>query len=157
MFSNLSNIYNSTKDVLYQMLPQNIKTVTNVPEVATPKMNAALLTAKIGSSYWIKVAAISGCAAVCFGAYGAHGLKLKTPEKRAIFETANKYHFYHSIALLLVPVLKRPNLIGSLFTLGILIFSGTCYCNAITGSTEVVRYTPIGGFFFIFGWLSMLF
>lgn len=139
------------------MLPQSSKTVTKVPEVVTPQMNTAMLTAKIGSSYWIKVAAISGCAAVILGAYGAHGLKLKAPEKRAIFETANKYHFYHSIALLCVPVLKRPNLVGTLFTLGILIFSGTCYCNAITGSTEVVRYTPIGGFFFIFGWLSMLF
>ena len=44
------------------------------------------------------------------GAYGAHGLKL-TPEKRAIFETANKYHFYHSVSMLAVPILKRPNLV----------------------------------------------
>jgi len=75
MSSILSYFYNSSKDVLgslYQMVPQASKSPS--PVVPTvPKMDVTLLTAKIGSSPWIKVAAISGAIAVMLGAYGAHG------------------------------------------------------------------------------------
>ncbi|XP_056298458.1 transmembrane protein 256 isoform X2 [Pseudoliparis swirei] len=49
-----------------------------------------------------RLAALSGASAVAAGAYGAHGFKNSDPDdyQRVLFETANKYHFYHSLALL---------------------------------------------------------
>lgn len=78
--------------------------------VALPPPTPIVMNRILSSSPWVQVAALSGACAVGLGAYGAHALKA-SPEKRAIFETANKYHFYHSIALLLTPLLKRTNLV----------------------------------------------
>lgn len=65
----LNNLYNGSKEVLgnlYQMVPQT-SSKSAVPQVTASKMDVALLTAKIGSSPWIKVAAISGAIAVMMG------------------------------------------------------------------------------------------
>ena len=59
----INNVYNNSKEILsnlYQMVPQTSKPV----QVTTPKMDPAVLIAKLGSSPWIKVAAISGAIAV---------------------------------------------------------------------------------------------
>lgn len=39
------------------------------------------------------------------------GLKKATDEQRLVFETANRYHFIHTLALLAVPLTNRPNLV----------------------------------------------
>nr|XP_027195888.1 transmembrane protein 256 homolog isoform X2 [Dermatophagoides pteronyssinus] len=156
-------------------IPQKMATQS----APTPKLNFQLIAQQYSASPWIKIAAICGASAVVLGAYGAHGLYffsfflcgkfnlqpkpilltffkgLKKSDKRAIFETANRYHFYHSLALLATPFVHRPNLVGGLFLGGMMIFSGTCYCNAITGNEMVVRFTPFGGMMFILGWLAM--
>ena len=52
--------------------------------------------------------------AVILGAYGAHRHFKSSDETRdpkAVFETANRYHFFHSIALIAVPLTKRPFLV----------------------------------------------
>lgn len=62
----------------------------------------------------IRLAGVSGCAAVILGAYGAHRKfrPFDEPEERAdlraIFDTANKYHLLHSVALLAVPMTRNP-------------------------------------------------
>ncbi|KAI7692960.1 hypothetical protein SSS_00248 [Sarcoptes scabiei] len=118
-------------------------------------MDLSMIAAEYGRCTWIKVAALAGCTAVLMGAYGAHGLKNISNERRQVFETANKYHFYHALAMLAVPFLKRYHLVGALFSSGIMVFCGTCYCNAITGNESVIRYTPIGGWMFIIGCLMI--
>uniref|UniRef100_A0AAQ4NNI2 Transmembrane protein 102 n=1 Tax=Gasterosteus aculeatus aculeatus TaxID=481459 RepID=A0AAQ4NNI2_GASAC len=57
-----------------------------------------------------RLAALSGASAVAAGAYGAHGFKNSDPDdyQRVLFETANKYHFYHSLALLGAAHSKKP-------------------------------------------------
>jgi uncharacterized membrane protein YgdD (TMEM256/DUF423 family) len=63
---------------------------------------------------------ILGAAAVVLGAYGAHKHdwpQLDDPKRdpKSIFEVANKYHFYNSLALLAVPLVKRPIITGEIF------------------------------------------
>lgn len=46
----------------------------------------------------IRLAGVSGAAAVMLGAYGSHSLrKHATPEAREVFETGNRYHLIHSV------------------------------------------------------------
>ena len=51
-------------------------------------------------------ATISGTLAVSIGAFGAHGLQkiLETNNRLETFETAVKYHFYHTLALLFLGI-----------------------------------------------------
>jgi uncharacterized membrane protein YgdD (TMEM256/DUF423 family) len=112
----------------------------------------------------IQTAAIFGAIAVGIGAFGAHGLKsmLETSGRLETFETAVKYHFYHSFALfglgilaLVKPNWKKLNLSFWGFTLGILIFSGSLYVLCLTGITWLGAITPLGGVAFILGWLGL--
>jgi uncharacterized membrane protein YgdD (TMEM256/DUF423 family) len=113
----------------------------------------ALASASIG------IAAVLGFVAVAFGAFGAHALRGRlSPEMLAIWKTANEYHFYHALALLLVGVLARqtpaPGLgvSAACFVAGTLIFSGTLYVLALTGLRWLGAITPIGGLLFLAGW-----
>ncbi len=47
--------------------------------------------------------------------------------------------------------------VGSLFALGTVLFSGSCYVHALTGNTAVRRVTPYGGMLLIAGWLAVIF
>ena len=111
----------------------------------------------------LMVAAISGLLAVVIGAFGAHGLKGRiATDLMAIFQTGVQYHFYHTLALLLVGILmlQFPQISllkwsGWLFIAGIVIFSGSLYALAITDIKWLGAITPIGGVAFIAGWLTM--
>ncbi len=99
--------------------------------------------------------------AVIIGAFGAHALHdiLEKNGRSDTFETASKYHMYHSLALVLVYILShiKPQMklqvSGWLFAVGILIFSGSLYTLAITGITWLGAITPIGGLCFILAWI----
>lgn len=113
----------------------------------------------------IQTAAIFGALAVAIGAFGAHGLKpmLEASGRLETFETAVKYHFYHSLALfglgilaLVRPEWKKLSLGYWGFSLGILIFSGSLYVLCLSGITWLGAITPLGGVAFILGWLGLL-
>lgn len=114
----------------------------------------------------ILTAAVFGLIAVIFGAFGAHGLKAKiSPEALENWKTAVDYQFYHTFALLFLATFSRAknNLINIAyfsFTVGILLFCGSLYLlstREITSLTASVLgpITPIGGLFFIIGWISL--
>lgn len=108
---------------------------------------------------FIRIAGLSGAAAVSLGAYGSHAfLNKKDVDQRLknTFEIANKYHFLHTLALLAVPLTSRPMLTGTLMTGGIVLFCGSTYYHALTDNQSVRRVTPYGGFLLIFAWLSMV-
>jgi uncharacterized membrane protein YgdD (TMEM256/DUF423 family) len=114
----------------------------------------------------IQIASIFGGLAVILGAFGAHGLEsiLESNGRTETFETAVKYHFYHSLAILAVGIwqrLEQKNSFlqraGILFAIGILIFSGSLYILSLTGITWLGAITPIGGVFFIIGWVFLIF
>lgn len=100
--------------------------------------------------------------AVILGAMGAHSLKGKiTPENLDAFKTGVTYHFYHSLALILIAILmetfKKPALKISaiLFVIGIFCFSGSIYCLTTMENVSFLGpITPIGGLFFIAGWIT---
>lgn len=111
---------------------------------------------------FLTLGSISGALAVMLGAFGAHGLKDKLSEKMlANYVTGVEYHFYHTLALLVVGLLAlhvQPRLLsasGWAFTVGILIFSGSLYVMALTGITKLGMITPIGGLAFIAGWVML--
>lgn len=106
--------------------------------------------------------------AVILGAFGAHALKqVLLPEQLQVFETGVKYQFYHSFALLATGVIyasfpfRQVKLASTFFIIGILLFSGSLYAltllkmNGQVGLGGVGIITPIGGLFFIAGWLLL--
>ncbi|XP_014232883.1 transmembrane protein 256-like [Trichogramma pretiosum] len=111
------------------------------------------------SGPFVRIAAISGAAAVVLGAYGSHKTypsDAKGLEQKRVFDTASRYHLFHTLALLGVPMCRMPYLSGSFMMAGLLMFCGTCYYYAFTGDKSYSRLTPIGGTCFILGWLGML-
>ncbi|XP_054159899.1 transmembrane protein 256 homolog [Oppia nitens] len=129
--------------------------VVKLSEIATRREVLELLQ----TSHWTRIAAIFGATAVAMGAYGAHGLDPKPDvpiEYKHVFETANKYHFFHSLALLAVPLTRRPLVVGTLMTAGMCVFCGTCYVYSLTHNKDIIKYTPYGGLTLILAWLSML-
>jgi len=120
-------------------------------------------------NYLIAGATFSGLA-VAFGAFGAHGLESISPDEKILhgFQTGVQYQMYHGLALLAVAIIfeKFPNKwiqwAGACFIAGILLFSGSLYLLTflkIQGSS-VIKFvgpvTPLGGIFFIAGWLFCL-
>uniref|UniRef100_F1L716 Transmembrane protein 256 n=1 Tax=Ascaris suum TaxID=6253 RepID=F1L716_ASCSU len=108
----------------------------------------------------IRIAGLSGSLAVVIGAYGAHALRqyaINDERRLRAFETGNRYHLLHSVALLGSARARFPLLTASLFLAGIVIFSSTCYHYSITGEETFRRYTPVGGVLFIIAWLSFVF
>lgn len=106
--------------------------------------------------------------AVILGAFGAHALKqMLEPDQLLTFETGVKYQFYHSFALLATGIIyasfpfKQVKLASTFFITGILLFSGSLYAitllkmNGQVGLGGVGIITPIGGLFFIAGWLLL--
>ena len=115
---------------------------------------------------FIRIAAILGALAVALGAFGAHSLKaVLTPDQLQTFETGVRYQFYHTIALLFVGLLmiskpsKALNMAAGSFIAGICCFSGSLYLLATRGLLGIENLsllgpiTPIGGLFFIVGWI----
>ena len=111
----------------------------------------------------LKIASIFGLFAVAIGAFGAHSLSSILIENNRVdtFETAVRYHFYHTIALLVVSVLlqnnssKHLNRAVILFSIGILIFSGSLYVLALSNFTFLGAITPLGGLCFMAAWISL--
>jgi len=108
-------------------------------------------------SLLVKIAGLSGVSAVALGAYGAHIFKAEEDaDRKKVYDTANFYHFVHTLALLGVPLTKRPVLSGTLIITGTTIFCGTIYYHALTNEKQLRKYTPYGGIVLMMGWLSMI-
>src|SRR5690606_31088195 len=92
----------------------------------------------------------------------AHGLRAHvTPDMLAIWQTAVMYQLVHALGLLAIAAL-RPLLAARLASMaagfllvGIGIFSGSLYALVLTGIRGIGAITPIGGVFFMIGWLLL--
>ena len=117
---------------------------------------------------FLRTAAVLGVLAVTLGAFGAHGLKKIVPaEAISTFETGVRYQFYHTLALLALAMLfekfpvRSMRYAGICFITGIILFSGSLYALTLLQATNTVglrglgAITPIGGLFFIAGWLCL--
>ena len=118
----------------------------------------------------ITAGAIFAGLAVIFGAFGAHTLKEKfqmPADQLAIFDTGVRYQFYHSFALFVCGMLfssfpaRQLRLAATFFIIGIVLFSGSLYAMTLlrtggAGLGPIGIITPIGGLFFILGWIFLL-
>ena len=114
-----------------------------------------------------------GAISVALGALGAHALKAKvaeglmTADQLAGFDTAARYQMYHALAMLAVVLIARekPSTVLTwayrCFFIGIILFSGSLYflttrnLMGIDGLRVLGPVTPLGGLFFIAGWLLL--
>jgi uncharacterized membrane protein YgdD (TMEM256/DUF423 family) len=114
---------------------------------------------------FLLVAAILGFFGVAFGAFGAHGLRNRlSPEMLAVFEIGVRYQMYHVFALLTVAAAighfgqsRLLYVAGWSFIAGVLIFSGSLYALALTGTGMFGAITPIGGVGLLVGWACLAF
>lgn len=115
---------------------------------------------------WTSWASFFLALAVIIGAFGAHALDGRLdPYSQGVYETAVKYHFYHALGLLIVSLMprlhalseKRASIICSLLAAGIVVFSGSLYALALTGTKMLGAITPFGGVSFIAAWMLLAF
>lgn len=133
--------------------------MTGSPKVTVITEKTPLWKLACENGSYIRLASVLGASAVALGAYGAH--RSYPPEKEAllkpVFETANRMHFFHSLAMLGVPMCRNPAIAGSLFLTGTILFSGPCYYYAFTGNNKLGKLAPVGGTILIIAWLSLAF
>lgn len=107
-------------------------------------------------SRFLFFAAVFGFIGVAMGAFGAHGLKqVLTEHALEVYKTAVSYQMYHALALAMLvalPAHKLLHWVGWLFTVGILLFSGSLYILAIFNIPWLGMITPFGGLAFLSGW-----
>jgi uncharacterized membrane protein YgdD (TMEM256/DUF423 family) len=112
---------------------------------------------------FLLIGALAAFLAVALGAFGAHALRGRlSPEMLAVFETGARYQMYHALAIILVALIAARfdgwlvRAAGWSFTAGIVLFSGSLYALAVTGTTVFGAITPLGGVAFLIGWASMI-
>jgi len=130
---------------------------------------------------WTCIGAALAGLAVVIGAFGAHGiddlmvkryqdaepsvvagLEVPTSWKRLEdFKTGADYQMYHALGLIAVGLLasakptRWTTIAGWSFLAGILLFSGSLYALSLTGQTKFGMVAPLGGMFFIVGWIAL--
>ena len=110
----------------------------------------------------VTIACFVAALGVIFGAFGAHAFaeRLEMLETASIYQTATLYHLVHGVAMVLAGVLarqghRRAAAAAWLFLLGILVFCGSLYTLALSGTKWWGAVTPIGGVAFIVGWIVL--
>jgi uncharacterized membrane protein YgdD (TMEM256/DUF423 family) len=112
---------------------------------------------------WFIVSAVAGFTAVLFGAFGAHAVADSLSEQMlSTYRTGSLYHLTHAPVLLGVALWMQQagasrwlRISAWLFSIGIVLFSGSLYLLAITGSTELGMITPVGGLAFLVAWFGL--
>ena len=89
----------------------------------------------------------------------AHGLQARLDAHALqVFETGARYHMYHALAIGLAAFAIRDaaatpaTIAAGFFLAGILLFSGSLYLLALTGTKVLGIVTPFGGVCFLIGW-----
>ncbi|XP_053965230.1 transmembrane protein 256 homolog [Anastrepha obliqua] len=158
LLSTASGVIKGTQALLPKRLPAPNATV---PAPPPPPVRLPLWELAGRNYNFIRLAGLCGSSAVIMGAYGKHVFSNdanmeEKMEAKTVFETANRFHFLHSFALLAMPLVRKPLLTGSLMTLGTILFSGALYYRACTGDRTYVPVATCGGFCLIVAWLTLI-
>lgn len=112
---------------------------------------------------FIILGAVNAFIAVALGAFGAHGLEGKIPDKYLeTWNTAVQYQMFHAAGLLVIGLLAGKisspliNWSGWLMFIGIIIFSGSLFVLSVTQIKVLGAITPIGGVSFLAAWVLMI-
>lgn len=117
-----------------------------------------------GAKLFVSIGGTLAALAVAFGAFGAHALKSRLPPGMLeVYHTAVQYHFWHALGVLAIglalqlwPEASWLRIAGWLLTTGTVLFCGSLYLLALTGSTWLGAVTPLGGVAFLLGWLALV-
>lgn len=116
------------------------------------------------SNLFVGLGAINAFFAVAMGAFAAHGLKDQLTERYlSVIHTAVDYQFYHALGLILIGLLyqqsknKLTAKAGVFMLCGIVLFSGSLYALALSGTKWLGMVTPVGGVCFLIAWLMLAF
>ncbi|GLH64012.1 MULTISPECIES: DUF423 domain-containing protein [Bacillaceae] len=110
---------------------------------------------------FVLLGAINAFLAVALGAFGAHGLEGKIPDRYLeIWKTGVQYQMFHALGLFVVGLLlgKFPNIsllttAGWIMFIGIVLFSGSLYVLSVTQIKPLGMITPFGGVAFLIAWV----
>ena len=114
---------------------------------------------------FVLIGAIAAAVGVALGAFGAHALKARlSTDMLAVWQTAVQYHLWHALGLIAVGLLAQHlpaavpvRIAGWLMLAGILLFSGSLYLLATSGTRWLGAVTPFGGACFVIAWLALAF
>lgn len=117
---------------------------------------------------YFKTGTIMGLTGVVLGAFGTHLFKpILDPELFSGYQTATYYQLFHALAIVCVGIMyrhyknRKMQLSGYFFITGVVLFSGSIYLRVLLDLLEldkpvfIALITPIGGVFFMLGWLFM--
>jgi uncharacterized membrane protein YgdD (TMEM256/DUF423 family) len=112
--------------------------------------------------HFLFLGAINGFLTVLLGAFGAHDLRGRiSADLYTVFQTGVHYQGVHSLLLLIIGLLGLHHATawlhrsGWLIQAGILLFSGSLYLLALTGTRTLGILTPVGGTVLLLGWLCL--
>ena len=113
----------------------------------------------ISARIMVGLGSILGFLAVAMGAFGAHALKDRLhADLLPVYQTAVQYHGIHALALILTGLLASQfpqrdlHWAALAFLLGTIVFSGSLYLLAISGTRWLGAITPFGGLGLLLGW-----
>jgi uncharacterized membrane protein YgdD (TMEM256/DUF423 family) len=110
---------------------------------------------------WSAIGAILMALGVMLGAFGAHALKDRLDAYSLdVYQKAVFYHFIHALGMLIVARTvglsqSATHTVCALLLAGIVLFSGSLYLLAVTGTRALGAITPLGGLSFIAAWLLL--
>jgi len=116
-----------------------------------------------------RLALASGCGlcflAVAIGAFAAHALAdvLVANKRVDTFELANRYHFFHGLALIALSFWRSNQPATSVrfaewaLLAGTCIFSGSLYALSFSNIGALGAITPLGGLLLLTGWAWLIF
>lgn len=117
----------------------------------------------MNSRLMLILAAISGFLFVILGAFGTHIFSTVLSDKDMnLIRTGLEYQGVHTLTMLFLAVAMQYQITiwfywsGVFLSLGILLFSGSLYCLALSHLALWVYITPVGGICFLVGWILML-
>ena len=99
-------------------------------------------------------------AATVLGALGAHALQSRlSPDQLHVYDTAVRYHFYHTLGLLAIGLTVRAGASrlarcsAGVIIVGIVLFCGSLYALCFGAPRVLGWLTPVGGITLIVGWV----
>jgi len=116
------------------------------------------------SRVWIAAGAAIAGVTIVLAALRDHLLRdwLTIPETRS-FDLALQYQFYHSLGLILCGITGRVlssrfmGVVGFLFLLGIVAFSGGLYLRIAVPNMRIGWIIPLGAISWVIGWVLLAF
>jgi uncharacterized membrane protein YgdD (TMEM256/DUF423 family) len=114
---------------------------------------------------FVILGALAAALGVALGAFGAHALKARlSAEMLAVWQTAVQYHLWHALGLIAIGLIAQHlpasvpvRVAGWLMLAGIVLFSGSLYVLAASGTRWLGAVTPFGGGCLIAAWLVLAF